>query len=91
MLEPTGAKPEVFEPLFAFGAFDVIAGREIRRIRHVYSETPGGLEARLEAVFGSIERVYVNGVETVHAGATSGKLPGTVLRSGRDTETVATA
>jgi N-acyl-D-aspartate/D-glutamate deacylase len=46
---------------------------------------------RLKAEATGVERVYVNGVETVRAGATSGNLPGIVLRSGRDTDTVATA
>jgi N-acyl-D-aspartate/D-glutamate deacylase len=46
---------------------------------------------RLKAEATGIERVFVNGVETVRAGATSGNLPGIVLRSGRDTDTVATA
>ncbi|MEO8697602.1 MAG: amidohydrolase family protein [Acidimicrobiales bacterium] len=46
---------------------------------------------RLKAEATGIERVFVNGVETVRNGATSGNLPGIVLRSGRDTDTVATA
>ena len=46
---------------------------------------------RLKAEATGVERVFVNGVETVRKGETSGNLPGIVLRSGRDTDTVATA
>jgi N-acyl-D-aspartate/D-glutamate deacylase len=46
---------------------------------------------RLKADATGVERVFVNGVETVRNNATSGNLPGIVLRSGRDTDTVATA
>jgi N-acyl-D-aspartate/D-glutamate deacylase len=50
-------------------------------------DLPGGT-ARLFAGSAGVERVLVNGRPIVSAGATTGELPGTVLRSGRDTRTV---
>ena len=43
---------------------------------------------RLFAGSRGVVRVLVNGVETVRDGAAVGALPGTVLRSGRDTASV---
>jgi len=40
------------------------------------------------AASSSVNRVYVNGVETVVDGEGTGTLSGTVLGSGRDTDTV---
>jgi N-acyl-D-aspartate/D-glutamate deacylase len=48
-----------------------------------------GESLRLTASSQGVRRVLVNGVETVADGASTGTLPGTVLRSGRDTETFA--
>lgn len=50
-----------------------------------------GDSPRLTAEPIGVRRVYVNGVVTVEEGAATEALPGTVLRSGRDTETVATS
>ena len=53
-------------------------------------DLPGGGE-RLHAGSTGVHRVFVAGREVVRDGAMTGELPGRVLRSGRDTETVTLA
>jgi N-acyl-D-aspartate/D-glutamate deacylase len=49
-----------------------------------------GNTARLTAQSHGVSRVFVNGALTVIDGEATGALPGTILRSGRDTDTVST-
>jgi N-acyl-D-aspartate/D-glutamate deacylase len=57
-------------------------------IAELVNDLPGGTP-RLTAQSQGIHRVWVNGVETVVDGKATGATPGTVIKSGRDTETVA--
>jgi N-acyl-D-aspartate/D-glutamate deacylase len=54
---------------------------------HMTDDLPGS-SSRLVAESTGVENVFVNGTETVRAGAATGNLPGTLVRSGRDTDTV---
>ncbi len=50
-------------------------------------DLPGGA-SRIVAESRGVQHVLVNGTEIVHDGAYRGATPGTLLRAGRDTDTV---
>ena len=50
-------------------------------------DLPGGT-SRLYAGSVGVRSVWVSGVETVHDGRPTGSLPGAIIRSGADTDTV---
>lgn len=52
-------------------------------------DVPGGNGFRLYADARGIDHVFVNGTQIVRDGAHTGALPGIVLRSGKDTRTIA--
>ncbi len=62
---------------------EAIGHRDLR----TRDDLPGGA-SRLYAEAEGIEHVLVNGTEIVHDGGFTGAVPGRVLRSGRDTDTV---
>jgi len=51
-------------------------------------DVPGGNEYRIYADAVGVDHVFVNGVQIIRDGAHTEALPGTVLRSGKDTRTI---
>lgn len=57
------------------------------RLLTMVDDLPGGA-GRLYAGSVGVRSVWVSGVETVHDGRPTGSLPGAIIRSGADTDTV---
>ena len=71
--------------LFVFDP-ETVGSEPARLVHDLPGDTP-----RLYAGSHGVVRVLVNGVETIRDGAPTGALPGTLLRSGRDTASVVPA
>ncbi len=67
-----------------FDAATVGCGKAYQRF-----DVPGGKDYRIYADAIGVDHVFVNGTQIVKAGVHTGNLPGTVLRSGKDTRTSA--
>jgi N-acyl-D-aspartate/D-glutamate deacylase len=76
-------KPGYFADIVIFDPATIGKGPTYNRF-----DVPGGDVSRVYADAEGIGDVFVNGVQIVRDGEHTGKLPGTVLRSGKDTETV---
>jgi N-acyl-D-aspartate/D-glutamate deacylase len=76
LAEGFAADVMVFDP-------DTIGSEPARLVHDLPGDTP-----RLFAGSNGVVRVLVNGVETVRDGASTGALPGSLLRSGHDTASV---
>jgi N-acyl-D-aspartate/D-glutamate deacylase len=74
--------PSWWADLFLFDPEEI--GHTAERTR---DDLPGGA-SRLYAEATGVAHVLVNGVEIVRDGSFTGELPGHVMRSGRDTDTV---
>jgi N-acyl-D-aspartate/D-glutamate deacylase len=68
----------VFDP-------ETIASEDASLVRDLPGDAP-----RLTAASVGVSRVLVGGTEVVRDGVSTGELPGTLLRAGRDTQTVST-
>ncbi len=75
-------RPGAFADVVVFDADEIGVGPI-----HTRADLPGGA-ARLYAAATGIEHVLVNGREIVRGTELTGEHPGTLLRSGRDTDTV---
>jgi N-acyl-D-aspartate/D-glutamate deacylase len=76
-------KPGYHADIVVFDAATVGRGATYNRF-----DVPGN-QFRVYAEAEGVDHVFVNGVQIVRNGDHTGSLPGTVLRSGRDTRTVA--
>ena len=82
-LRERGELREGFHADIAIFDPETVATGDVRLL----DDLPGG-SARLYADAIGMQRVLVNGTTIVVDGEATGALPGTVLRSGRDTQTV---
>jgi N-acyl-D-aspartate/D-glutamate deacylase len=84
LIDRGALKPGYFADVVIFDPATIGKGPTYNRF-----DVPGGDVSRVYADAEGIGDVFVNGVQIVRNGEHTGALPGTVLRSGKDTVTVA--